>query len=294
MKIKKRNQKELFNKFMNKEIEYLKKYLKDKDMETAIKELESGIPVQYIVGNVDFYGNTFKVNKNTLIPRFETELLVEKTIKYINKYFNNEIKILDIGTGSGCIAITLNKLLDNSMVTAVDISKDALDVARENNKINNTDVNFIESDVFSNINDKYDVIISNPPYISYDEDIMDVVYNNEPHIALYADDNGLYFYDKILNECRKYLNDRFLIAFEIGYKQGNDILNIINKYFDNVNISLEKDYSGRDRFIFIWNHQFNTSDFYIDFYKKSIYNTIDLDFLNCLYFLVSAKVLQEV
>ena len=237
---------------MNKEIEYLKKYLKDKDMNIAIKELESGIPVQYIVGNVDFYGYTFKVNKNTLIPRFETELLVEKTIKYINKYFNNEIKILDIGTGSGCIAITLNKLLDNSMVTAVDISKDALDVARENNKINNTDVNFIESDVFSNINDKYDVIISNPPYISYDEDIMDVVYNNEPHMALYADDNGLYFYDKILRECRKCLNDRFLIAFEIGYKQGNDILNIINKYFDNVNISLEKDYSGRDRFIFIW------------------------------------------
>lgn len=238
---------------MNKEIEYLKKYLKDKDMNIAIKELESGIPVQYIVGNVDFYGYTFKVNKNTLIPRFETELLVEKTIKYINKYFNNEIKILDIGTGSGCIAITLNKLLDNSMVTAVDISKDALDVARENNKINNTDVNFIESDVFSNINDKYDVIISNPPYISYDEDIMDVVYNNEPHMALYADDNGLYFYDKILMECRKYLNDRFFIAFEIGYKQGNDIINIINKYFDNVNISLEKDYNGRDRFIFVSN-----------------------------------------
>ena len=238
---------------MNKEIEYLKKYLKDKDMETAIKELESGIPVQYIVGNVDFYGYTFKVNKNTLIPRFETELLVEKTIKYINKYFNNEIKILDIGTGSGCIAITLNKLLDNSRVTAVDISKNALDVARENNKINNTDVNFIESDVFSNINDKYDVIISNPPYISYDEDIMDVVYNNEPHMALYADDNGLYFYDKILMECRKYLNDRFFIAFEIGYKQGNDVINIINKYFDNVNISLEKDYNGRDRFIFVSN-----------------------------------------
>lgn len=240
-------------KIVKEKIEYLRKYLKDKDIDTAIKELESGIPVQYIVGNVDFYGYTFKVNKNTLIPRFETELLVEKTIKYINKYFNNEIKILDIGTGSGCIAITLNKLLDNSRVTAVDISKNALDVARENNKINNTDVNFVESDVFSNINDKYDVIISNPPYISYDEDIMDVVYNNEPHMALYADDNGLYFYDKILMECRKYLNDRFFIAFEIGYKQGNDIINIINKYFDNVNISLEKDYSGRDRFIFVSN-----------------------------------------
>lgn len=238
---------------MNKEIEYLKKYLKDKDMETAIKELESGIPVQYIVGNVDFYGNTFKVNKNTLIPRFETELLIEKTIKYINKYFNNEIKILDIGTGSGCIAITLNKLLDNSMVTAVDISKDALDVARENNKINNTDVNFIESDVFSNINDKYDVIISNPPYISFDEDIMDIVKNNEPYIALYAENNGLYYYNKILKECKNYLNDRFFIAFEIGYLQAKDIIDMINKYFKDVNISVEKDYSDKDRFIFIDN-----------------------------------------
>ena len=209
------------------DIEYLKKYYNG-NLSDALNLLDSGIPVQYIVGNVDFYGNTFKVNKNTLIPRFETELLIEKTIKYINKYFNNEIKILDIGTGSGCIAITLNKLLDNSMVTAVDISKDALDVARENNKINNTDVNFIESDVFSNINDKYDVIISNPPYISYDEDIMDVVYNNEPHMALYADYNGLYFYDKIIRESSKYLKDRFIMAFEIGYKQLTDIVNLIN------------------------------------------------------------------
>ena len=237
---------------MSKEIEYLKKYLKDKDIDTAIKELESGIPVQYIVGNVDFYGNIFKVTKDTLIPRFETELLVEKTIKYINKYFSNEIKILDIGTGSGCIAITINKLI-NSNVDAVDISDKAIDVAKENNKINNTDVNFIVSDVFSNINKKYDVIISNPPYISYDEEIMDIVYDNEPHFALFAIDNGLYFYDKILSECKEYLNDKFLIAFEIGYKQGNDIINIINKYFDNGNISLEKDYSGRDRFIFISN-----------------------------------------
>ena len=237
------------------DIEYLRKYLKDKDLDTALKELESGIPVQYIVGNTNFYGYDFKVNRNTLIPRFETELLVEKTYNYIKKYFNKDnIRILDIGTGSGCIAITLNKLLNSCDITGIDISSEALEVAKENNISNNTNVKFIESDIFSNVSDKYDVIISNPPYISYDEDIMDVVYNNEPHMALYADDNGLYFYDKILNECRKYLNDRFIIAFEIGYKQGNDILNIINKYFDNVNISLEKDYSGRDRFIFIWNH----------------------------------------
>ena len=234
-------------------IEYLRKYLKDKDIETAIKELESGIPVQYIVGSVDFYGNIFKVTKDTLIPRFETELLVEKSINYINKYFKDRrVDVLDIGTGSGCIAITINKLI-NSNVDAVDISDKAIEVAKENNKINNTDVNFIVSDVFSNVNKRYDVIISNPPYISYDEEIMDIVYSNEPHSALFALDNGLYFYDKILSECREYLNDRFFIAFEIGYKQGNDIINIINKYFDNVNISLEKDYSGRDRFIFISN-----------------------------------------
>ena len=237
--------------------DYLYNYLKSNDLLDKLSDytnrLLSGEAVQYIIGNVDFYGYEFKVNSNTLIPRFETELLVEKSVNYINNFFEDRVSILDIGTGSGCIAIALNKLV-NSMVTAVDISNDALDVAKENNVINNTDVNFIVSDVFSNVNGKYDVIISNPPYISYDEDIMDVVYNNEPHMALYADDNGLYFYDKILRECRKYLNDRFLIAFEIGYKQGNDILNIINKYFDNVNISLEKDYSGRDRFIFIWNH----------------------------------------
>lgn len=237
------------------DIEYLRKYLKDKDLDTALKELESGIPVQYIVGNTNFYGYDFKVNRNTLIPRFETELLVEKTYNYIKKYFNKDnIKILDIGTGSGCIAITLNKLLNNGDITGIDISSEALEVAKENNISNNTNVKFIESDIFSNVSDRYDVIISNPPYISYDEEIMDIVYSNEPHSALFALDNGLYFYDKILSECRKYLNDKFLIAFEIGYKQGNDIINIINKYFDNVNISLEKDYSGKDRFIFIWNH----------------------------------------
>ena len=113
------------------DIEYLRKYLKDKDLDTALKELESGIPVQYIVGNTNFYGYDFKVNRNTLIPRFETELLVEKTYNYIKKYFNKDnIKILDIGTGSGCIAITLNKLLNSCDITGIDISSEALEVAK--------------------------------------------------------------------------------------------------------------------------------------------------------------------
>ena len=238
------------------DIEYLRKYLKDKDLDTALKELESGIPVQYIVGNTNFYGYDFKVNRNTLIPRFETELLVEKTYNYIKKYFNKDnIKILDIGTGSGCIAITLNKLLNSCDITGIDISSEALEVAKENNIINNTNVKFIESDIFSNVYDKYDVIISNPPYISYDDiEVMDIVKNNEPHLALYAKDNGLYFYDKIIKDSSKYLNDKFIMAFEIGYKQGKDITKIVNKYYKDINMSVEKDYSGRDRFVFIWNH----------------------------------------
>ncbi len=241
-------------KIMKEKIEYLRKYLKDKDLDTALKELESGIPVQYIVGNTNFYGYDFRVNRNTLIPRFETELLVEKTYNYIKKYFNKDkVKILDIGTGSGCIAITLNKLLDDSDVTGVDISSEALEVAKENNISNNANVKFIESDLFSNVNERYDVIISNPPYISYDEEIMNIVWNNEPHLALYAPDNGLYFYDKIIKDSSKYLNDKFIMAFEIGYKQGEDIVKIVNKYYKDTNISVEKDYSGRDRFVFIWN-----------------------------------------
>ena len=232
------------------DIDYLKKYLPSDRLEEGIKLLEEGKPVQYIVGNVDFYGNTINVNENTLIPRFETELLVEKTIKLIKKYYDRKVDILDIGTGSGCIAITLNKEV-NSNVDAVDISDDALIVAEENNKINNTNVRFYNSDVFSNVDKKYDVIISNPPYIAYNEEIMDVVYNNEPHSALFADKNGLFFYDKILSECKNYLNSEFIIAFEIGYKQGDSVRELAYKYLDNVDVFVEKDYSDKNRFVFI-------------------------------------------
>jgi len=232
------------------DIDYLKKYLPSDRLEDGIRQLEEGKPVQYIVGNANFYGNTINVNENVLIPRFETELLVDKTIKLINKQFNRKVNILDIGTGSGCIAITLNKEV-NSNIDAVDISDEALIVAKENNKINNTNVNFYKSDVFSNVNKKYDVIISNPPYISYDEEIMDIVYDNEPHMALFADDNGLYFYDKILRECINYLKDKFIIAFEIGYKQGDSVRELVYKYLENVDVTIEKDYNDRDRFVFI-------------------------------------------
>lgn len=234
----------------DKDVEYLKKYLSSDRYEEGIKLLEKGIPVQYIVGNANFYGNVINVNENVLIPRFETELLAQKTIKLIRKYFDKRIDILDIGTGSGCIAITLYKEVQCN-VQGVDISDGALEVARENNSINNTNVNFYQSDVFSNVNGKYDVIISNPPYIAYDEEIMDIVYNNEPHSALFADNNGLYFYEKILSECKDYLKDRFIIAFEIGYQEGDSIREMAYKYLSEVSVTIEKDYSDKDRFVFI-------------------------------------------
>jgi release factor glutamine methyltransferase len=157
---------------------------------------------------------------------------------------------VDIGTGSGCIAIALKKELDCE-VTAVDISKEALKVAYDNAKLNKVDITFLRGNILKPLNDKYDVIISNPPYIRYDEEIQDLVKNNEPHLALYADNNGLYFYEEILKGCSNYLKDKYLIALEIGESQAKEIIEIAYKYLDNINISVEKDYSKRDRFIFI-------------------------------------------
>ena len=229
-------------------IEYLKKYSSENKLEENIKRLENGEPVQYIVGNVDFYGLTFNVDKRVLIPRFETEGLIEKVLKLIDK---DNLKILDIGTGSGCIAITLKHELKNSIVDACDISKDALEVAKSNAKLNNTDINFIQSDLFSNIHDKYDLIISNPPYIAYDEEIDEIVKNNEPHLALYADDKGTYLYKEIFKDALNYLNDKYILAFEIGYMQGDILVHEAQKYFKDANIYTEKDLAGKDRYLFI-------------------------------------------
>lgn len=235
------------------EIEYLKKYLPSDKLEDGIKRLNNGEPVQYIVGNVDFYGYKINVNKNVLIPRFETEELVFKTINLIKKILNENIKVLDIGTGSGCISIALKKEIPGLDITAVDISEDALVVAKNNALENNCEINFIKSDLFNNIDDKYDLIISNPPYISYDEQIMDIVKKNEPHLALYAKNNGLYFYEEIIKNSSNYLNDKNIIAFEIGYLQANEIKKMTHKYYPNSNIIIEKDMQEKDRFVFIIN-----------------------------------------
>ena len=234
-------------------LDYLRKNLSGEELKDGIQKLKNGISPQYIVGNVNFYGYDMIVNSNVLIPRFETELLVEKTIYYIRKKFSDvsSISILDVGTGSGCIAIALKKEL-NCNVSGCDISNEALDVARGNAVSNKVDINFVQSDLFYNIKGKYDVIISNPPYVREDEEIEDIVKNNEPHIALYAKENGLYFYREILKNAKKYLNDSFVIAFEIGELQADEVKKLAFQYLSHICVVVEKDYSYRDRFVFIF------------------------------------------
>lgn len=245
-------------KYNESDIAYLKKYIKEKNLDDiyynkCLNELAKGRPIQYIIGEVNFYGYNFKVNENVLIPRFETELLVDKTIKKIKKFFvNKTVDIVDLGTGSGCIAITIKKELDCN-VDAVDISKETLEVARDNAQNNNVNINFINEDMTKYNSKQYDVIISNPPYISHNEKIMDIVKNNEPNIALYADNDGLYYYEKIIENIPKITKDKYLICFEIGSSQGTTIVDIAKKKLKDVGISVEKDYAGLDRFVFITN-----------------------------------------
>ena len=232
------------------DIEYLKKY--GEYTKENIEKINMGIPIQYIVGNVLFYDSIIEVNENTLIPRFETEELVDYTIKKIKNKYNNKIDIVDLGTGSGCIAITIKKHIDCD-IDAIDISSSALEQTKINAIKNNTIINFINNNMLDHIDKRYDVIISNPPYIAIDEEIDEKVKKYEPEIALYATNNGLYYYEYILKNINKNLKENYIIAFEIGYRQANDIINLIKKYLNNSIYEVKKDMEGKDRFIFIEN-----------------------------------------
>lgn len=237
---------------MEKEIEYLKKYYKG-DIKDAIKRLWNNEPVQYIVGDVDFYGYTLDVNKNVLIPRRETEELVEYVIKYAKRF--NKPSIIDVGTGTGAIAIALSKEL-NLTVYASDISPKAIEVARKNVEKTNSKVSLLLGDMlkpYMDKNIKVDILVSNPPYIREDEEIEKIVKDNEPEIALYAPNNGLFYYEEILKNASKVLNDKFLIAFEIGEKQGDDVKELAHKYLKDVKVEIKKDLSDKNRFVFVYN-----------------------------------------
>lgn len=222
-----------------------------KNIKKDYKKLLKGYPIQYLIGYSNFYGYKFLLNKRTLIPRFETELLVEKTIQYINKYIPNVKSIIDLGTGSGCIAISLSKELPNSLVHGVDISLSALRLAKKNNTINNSAVKFYKYNILKELECNYDVIISNPPYVSKNEEVDISVKKYEPRKALYAKKDGTQFYEQIIKNSVNHLNKPGIIAFEIGYKQSIEIKKLAELYYPNSRILIEKDLSGKDRYLFI-------------------------------------------
>ena len=214
--------------------------------------MENGTPLQYAIGNVNFYGIKYEIDERVLIPRFETEELVENTIKYINKFFKEPIDIVDLGCGSGVIGLTLEKKVSTKTVDLIDISKDALEVTHKNCGNLSSKANIIENDFLEGINKKYDVIISNPPYIKINETIEQIVADNEPKIALYAGEEGLDCYKKILKNVKNNIKERCLIAFEIGCDQAEPLIKMIEEYLDNVRIEVKKDLSEKDRMIFIF------------------------------------------
>ena len=213
--------------------------------------LEEGRPLQYVIGSVNFFGNRYFIDERVLIPRFETEELVENTIKYVKEYFKDPIDIVDLGCGSGAIGLTLEKKLSPKSVDLIDISKEALEVTKINCEKLESKANLIENDFLEGIDKKYDLIISNPPYIKTNEEIEEIVKNNEPEIALYAGEDGLDCYRKILSQIKNNMKDKCLVAFEIGSTQAEDIIKIANEYLDNINIVVKKDLSERDRMVFI-------------------------------------------
>lgn len=225
----------------------------DKEIDSNILQymelLKSGLPVQYILGYAFFYKSKFIVNNNVLIPRFDTEVLIEEALKIIDSYTNKNIDIVDIGTGSGCIAITLKQERNNINIDAIDISKEALIVAKENALINNASINFINNDLLKNIVKKYDIIVSNPPYIDIEENIDNLVKNNEPHLALYSPNKGLYHYEQILIQSKYNLKHNGYIIFEIPANRDEELLQLVNTYYNDIKII--KDYNKLSRVMII-------------------------------------------
>lgn len=217
----------------------------------AIKKLCQGIPLQHITHRQEFMKMTFYVDENVLIPRPDTEVLVEEVIKIAKK--TNAKKILDLCTGSGAIAISLAKYIEGINVTAVDISPRALNVAKINSRNNNVDekITFVESNLFKNLKkEKYDIIVSNPPYIK--KEIikkLDKEVQREPIIALDGGDDGLDFYRKIISSADEYLKFQGYLCLEIGYDQKEEVEEIVKKQGKYINTYCKKDLCDNDRVI---------------------------------------------
>ena len=217
-------------------------------VEEIYQQLVAHKPAQYIIGHAEFFGMQLKVDERVLIPRTETEELVELILV---ENLEDKLKVLDIGTGSGAIALALAKNRPDWSVTAADISQDALQLASENARNQNLNIFFKKSDCFAEISEKYDIIVSNPPYISR-EDESEVglnVLHSEPHLALFADEDGLAIYRRIAEDAKDYLTDGGKIYLEIGYKQGQSVPSLFRKHLPEKRVRTLKDQFGQDRMV---------------------------------------------
>ena len=225
-----------------------------KGWNSILEQLKQEIPVQYLLGKTNFYGLDFEVNANVLIPRPETEELVEWIIKSNGVLQNSKsLKILDIGTGSGCIAISLAKNIPNAEVFAIDVSEKALATAQKNAAINKVEVTFIHKNILetADLEQQFDIIVSNPPYVRNLEkqEIKKNVLDNEPHLALFVEDNdALIFYRKIAELAQKNLSENGQLFFEINQYLGKEMIDLLEK-MNFKNIELRKDIYGNDRMI---------------------------------------------
>ena len=220
------------------------------EYEKAIDKIVNGIPLQYITNSQEFYGLDFYVDENVLIPQPDTEVLVEEVINICNKY-NDEINVLDICSGSGIVGISIAKNIKNANITFSDIDENTLKIAKRNaesNRITNN-INFIKSNMFENIKDKFDIIVSNPPYIETEViKTLDKQVQNEPHIALDGGKDGLDFYRILVNNAKKYLKPNGYLCMEIGYNQKESVEELLKQNNYN-NIYSKKDLSGNDRIV---------------------------------------------
>ncbi len=223
--------------------------------EKGIIRLLDGEPLNYVLGYSYFYGYRFIVNPDVLIPRPETEELVGLILSQYDKYFKGEkIKVCDIGTGSGAIAIALKKEEDNLDVYASDISAVALNVAKANASNNQCEITFLEGSMLEPYIEKglkFDILVSNPPYIRSVEKVEASVYDYEPHVALFGGEDGLKFYREIFENAAKILNDKALAFFEMGYDQKENLSKLAREYFDDVDIRVYKDINGKDRMLML-------------------------------------------
>lgn len=214
----------------------------------------AGRPVQYIIGQEEFYGRVFQVDESVLIPRPETEELIVSAVQHMTNLFGKDaqLDLADIGTGSGAIAVTMKKEWPQANVTATDISEVALETAKRNAAANDADIQFLLGDLTAPIaNKKWDVILSNPPYIAFDEkkDMSDVVLEHEPHSALFAEEDGLILYRKLAENLPALMKTPGFIGLEIGYLQGLAVQNMFEKAFPTAIVEVVKDINGKDRIV---------------------------------------------